>query len=459
MADPARLTIQGTGALHPFAQKYDIYYTNNSAAQRVNLCGFSFFGEIGGINLGSVKDGDKAIDLRGPGDPAPNPRPVAPKYSLTFTEYLDKLHAARINWVRIFVFHGYRVRVYPFTGSFAAGFNLHEINGNYITRLVDFIDKARARGIVVCITLFTAQAFSSGGLIDDPFHAKNNNNDVIVNPRGIPVDDGRPYFCDIEQPPGKITGYNPDWPQKQKLWWIQWNLVNSIVNATKDYWNVAYEIMNEPSAGITNVVPWCVTVASWLRKLLWDSAANRRSRLVAITASDNLIDNADPALRLIDHLHPTGAPPLYDIFCFHGGGGNLPSQWGGPHGRGRPRVCGSTQAPDVSQIVNGADEIIDDKGTRIHHNGIIDAMKRFIFRPVALIFDTDAQYWAQKNVTPYVEEVLNVDGSYNYRWADTFLNAVNDANCADLTPLRLGLDQRLAKISAARNKDRITVFR
>jgi hypothetical protein len=31
---------------------------------------------------------------------------------------------------------------------------------------------------------------------------------------------------------------------------------------------------------------------------------------------------------------------------------------------------------------------------------------------LCLIFDTDAQYWAQKNVAPYVEEVLRVGGNY-----------------------------------------------
>lgn len=451
MADPTRLFIKATGSTHPFDQKYDIYHHVNGVPTRVNLCGFSFFSEIAGINLNALPAGAKGIDLRGPGDPVPNPLPAPPKYSLSFAEYLDKLRGARVNWARVFVFEQFRTRFYPFTGSFESNFNLHIINSAYIARLVDFVEKARARGIVVCISLFSSQMLSAGGFAHSPFNFQHNNNGVIRNPDGTPAGVGRNEFCKIEQPPGQPSPFNNNWTQPQKLWWIQNNLVRSIVNATKGYWNVAYEIMNEPNAGIANVAPWHRTVATWLGELLHDPAINRRGRLVVVNAADNVLDG------LVGALLPAGQPPLFDVFAFHGGGGDLPSQWGGPHGRNRGQVCADPTPPPVGEIINGADETLPN-GQVIHHRGILDAMNRFRTRPVALLFDTDAQYYAQKNVTPYVEEVLNVDGSYAYRWADTFLNAVADANCADLQPLRLGLDQRLAKISAARNRSRITVF-
>lgn len=456
MADPTRLFVRPTGSTSPFDQRFDIFHTVNGAPARVNLCGFSFFGEVAGVSLGQLGPADKAIDLRGPGDPAPNPPPAPPKYSLTFEAYLDKLRGARINFLRLFVLYGFEVRRYPFAGSPVTKFQLHQVNTNYTDRLDYFIARAKERGIVVCVCLFAAQALSRESFPNDPFHFSRNDNGVIVDSAGSPAGIGRNDFCVIEQPPGQPSPYSSGWTQRQKLWWIQKNFVTAVVNATKSHWNVMYEIMNEPSPAIVNVVPWHATVAGWLKDLLWEPAAQRRSRLVVVNAADTLIENANAGLRLVDRLLPAGSPPLFDVFSFHGGGGALPSQWGGPHGRGRPAVCASAQAPTVDQIVNGADETV---GTAVvHHRGILDAMRRFQSRPVALIFDTDAQYWAQKNVTPYVEEVLNVDGSYDYRWGDTFINAVSDADCADLQPLRFGLDQRLAKIAAARNKARITVF-
>jgi hypothetical protein len=179
---------------------------------------------------------------------------------------------------------------------------------------------------------------------------------------------------------------------------------------------------------------------------------NRRSRLVSINAGDDLIDNVNFLSRLL----PANQPPLFDVFDFHGGGAGVSSQWGGPTGTGTGKICPLVPPPPaqlVDQIIHGA----TDDGR--HQRGILEAMDRFKSRPVALIFNTDAHYWAQRLVTPYLEEVLNVDGSFSYRWSFEFLNAVSDLNCNNqLLPTSSGLDQRLAKISAARNKGRITVF-
>lgn len=453
MPDPTRLFVAPTGTTHPLDQKFDIFQTFANPPARVNLCGFSYFGEVGGLDLNTTTRG---IDLRGTGDPAPNPSPVPPKYSLTFEQYMDKLRGASINFMRVFLFDEYRYRYYPFSGSFSQRFHLDVINTSYISRLKYFIEQARARGIIVCISFFSRQSLGAGAFSQaNPFYADFNTNNVILGANGVKTAKGIDYFCTIQQPQGwtPSTPYNPAWTQPEKLWWIQYNLIREIVNATKDYWNVCYEPFNEPSSAITNIIDWYVTVTGWLKGLLWDAGANRRSRLVVVNAGDDLLDSTN----FLNRLLPVNQPALFDVFDFHGGGSGIPSQWGGPHGNGLGNVCPTAPPPNnilVDRIVNGFDE------TRmLHHKGIKDAMNRFNSRPVALLFDTDAQYWAQRLVTPYLEEVLNVDGSFNYRWADTFLNAVSDSNCnVELTPLSSGLDQRLAKFSAARNRGRITSF-
>ena len=445
--DPTKLWVQATGATHPLDQKFDIYYMRNNVPTRVNLCGFSFFGELNGLRP-EAPDG---IDLLSPADGGGSqPDLMGPRYAMKFEYYLDQLKAARINFVRAWILNDFPVRVYPFE-KLGGKYLLQNVSQAYLTRLADFVSRARDRGIVVCITLSARQSLlRNSGMAwqNNPFNKDLNGNGFIV---GITDPDDSKYangglyeFCDIEPPDPPDTNYNsgPSWNKKEKLYWVQRNLITKVVTATKPYWNVMYEIMNEPAQVMTGVVDWHITVGTWLKNLLWDAPNNRRKRLVMINAPNNLIDNPNPELRLVDRMRNAG---LADVFALHGG------QWGGSSGRPDPDLCQAlqiTQSQHVQDILDGI----------FGSSGIKNAMQRFANRPFALVFDADALYWAQNLPKNYVQEVLNVDGSFNYRWNNKHLHLqTNHPGCTADTN-QLGLGQRLALIASAINRNRITVF-
>lgn len=448
--DPPRLFVQPVTAPplpNEPPQKYDIFQLAPDFTQRqVNLCGFNFFAEIAGV----PNDADEGLELWSDAEGPPTSDLVGPRYGMKFNLYLDKLKAAKINYLRLFLFNPQRVRHYPFrVENLGQGnkFSLEKVSQPFLQRLTEFVGKARARGIVVCISLSSSQAIArADSWRDSPFNAANNNNKLIEN-----VADARATYCVIRRPPD--GPYNPAWPAQQRLYWIQRNLFTQVVNATKPFWNVMYELFNEPNPNIAEVIPWHVEAATWLNGLLFDPARGRRARLVSATADDRLLDDTN----FLDRLLPATGTRLIDVFSFHGGGGDLPSQWGGPHGRSRTNVCGQSAAPTRAQIVNGMDETLGN-GRVIHHKGILDAFRRFQSRPVALIFDGDAHYWAQKVPRLYVEELLRRDASFVYRWGGEFINEVNEQCQPTTNPPRFGLDQQLGKITSAQFRDRITVF-
>jgi hypothetical protein len=435
--DPTRLWVQATGSTHPLDQKFDIYYLKNNVPTRVNLCGFSFFGELNGLLVGA----DEGINLRSPADGGGNAADLTgPVYDMKFEYYLDQLKASRINFMRVWIFNDFPVRVYPFQRA-GGLYQLHLVSQEYLTRLSDFISRARDRGIVVCLTLSARQALQTGSSRaweTSPFNSSLNDNGIIVGGDNGGFDE----FCDIEEPPFPHAIYNDAWNPKQKLHWVQRNLFTKIVEASRPYWNVMFEIMNEPSQNMKGVVDWHVTVGTWLKNLLWDTANNRRKRLVVINAPDNLIDNSNANLRLVERMQSAN---LADVFSFHGG------QWGGRSGR-PVDLCHAldiTPSQHVSDIVDGI----------FGSPGIKDAMQRFSTRPFALLFDSDALYWAQNLPKNYVQETLNVDGSFNYRWNFEHLHRqTNHPNCNANDKTQPGFPQRLALINQALNKDRITVF-
>jgi hypothetical protein len=447
--DPARLFVQElTDPPLPNEpqQKYDIFRLTPTGPQQVNLCGFNFFAEIVGVP-GNVTEG---FELWNNAEGSSTPDLTGPKYGMKFNQYLDKLKGAGINYLRLFIFNPQRVRHYPFlveTINHVSKFSLDKVSPAFLQRLTEFVGKARAHGIVVCISLSSIQAIAdSEAWKDNPFNAANNHNKLIEN-----VADARSTYCVIRKPPD--GPYDPKWNAQQRLYWIQRNLFTEIVTATKPFWNVTYELFNEPNPNIAEVIPWHVEAATWLNGLLFDPARAARARLVSATADDRLLD----ATNFLDQLLPATGARLIDVFSFHGGGGDLPSQWGGPHGRGRANVCRQSVAPTRPQIVNGMDETVTN-GKIVHHKGILDAFRRFQSRPVALIFDGDAHYWAQKAPKLYVEELLRRNASFAYRWGGEFINEVNEQCQLTANPPRLGLDQQLGKITAAQFRDRITVF-
>lgn len=448
--DPARLFVSEITTAPPVPgepqQKYGLIRLTPTGPRQVVLCGLNFFAEIAGVPT-DVQDGlELWSDAAGP----PTPDLTGPKYHMKFSAYLDKLGSAGVNYLRLFIFNPQRVKHYPFrveTINGVSKFSLDKVSPAFLQRLTEFVGQARGRGIVVCISLSSSQAIArADAWRDNPFNAANNHNGLIAG-----VADARSTYCVIRRPPD--GPYNPNWTPQQRLYWIQRNLFTQIVSATKPFWNVMYEIFNEPNPNIAEIIPWHVEVATWLNGLLLEPGRAGRARLVSATADDRLLD----ATNFLDRLLPATGTRLIDIFSFHGGGGDLPSQWGGPHGRGRPNVCGQSAAPTGDQIVRGMDETLSN-GMVIHHKGILDAFTRFQSRRVALIFDGDAHFWAQKVPTRYLEELLKRNASFVYRWGGEFIHEVN-AQCAPTTsPPRLGLDQRLGLLRAARFRERITVF-
>lgn len=120
--------------------------------------------------------------------------------------------------------------------------NLLAYNVDYFRRLLQLIEAAALKGIVVQLVIF-----DRGGLDnskpdeknqfgehvrrweDSPWNSSNNNNGVIVaNPAP-----GLPEFFQYQR----------------RLRDIQQAWIELVVDQTKQYWNVFYEIMNEPQGG------------------------------------------------------------------------------------------------------------------------------------------------------------------------------------------------------------------
>jgi len=113
---------------------------------------------------------------------------------------------------------------------------IDSFNANYFNRLRAMIEKAAARGIAVQITLFdsTGLEYETSDREErwprNPWNAANNYFNLIHDEKA-PVG-GIPEF------------YHVQFNAKQKE--LQALFIQHVVALTKDYWNVFYEIMNEP---------------------------------------------------------------------------------------------------------------------------------------------------------------------------------------------------------------------
>jgi hypothetical protein len=116
---------------------------------------------------------------------------------------------------------------------------LDSFNSNYFDRLRAMISKAAAHGLAVQITLFdsTGLEFETSDAQQrwprNPWKRENNYFNFIVDEQG-PVG-GIPEF------------YHVQFNAKQKE--LQALFIQHVVALTKDFWNVVYEIMNEPGGG------------------------------------------------------------------------------------------------------------------------------------------------------------------------------------------------------------------
>lgn len=446
--DPAMLSVRPTtlpGQPLPADTelKYDLYFramdeNGLETYQRVNLCGFSYFLELAGlsaptgIELWSFLD-PEAKDTTGYPEVLPMPILTGGKYGMMFEDYLGLLQAYKINYCRLFVFPLFNFEYTPYGNNDGHKYDLANVSTDYLNRLSEFIEKARDRGIIVCLSLFSSQMLKKATWDFHPFNVANNTTGN-VDPKagyfgdedGQSVRNGLGLFCNVNEgsPPAEA----------QKIF------VTQIVNRTMPYWNVMYEIFNEPgnqTIPVTNATPWIKMVAGWIDDLL-KVGTGKRARLIAITSLDELLAELMAAL-----LPPDG--PLVDVFSFHG------EQWGGKSGKS-DEACTGTHDISVDDIKAGETEVIDPVTKETyHHPGINDAIKGFHVDsnyPVALIFDSDSLYWAQKEPAKYVQACLEKRASFNYRWSEDYLHTITGNDCNEYT-LDCGLEtQRLTKIGA-----------
>jgi hypothetical protein len=146
---------------------------------------------------------------------------------------------------------------------------LMQYNTDYITRLQAMIAKAAAVGVVVQLVLFdrcgldvtgsggreswtlpgTTQSFPVRRWDDSPWNVQNNDQPVLQG-----TNKGTP-----DQP--KYSGLPEFFLEDKALRNLQRAYIEQVVNATKGYWNVFYEIMNEPQGQPTDAhVRW----ADWV---------------------------------------------------------------------------------------------------------------------------------------------------------------------------------------------------
>jgi len=439
--------------------KYDLYLramdeNGLEIYQRVNLCGFSYFLELAGLSA------DRGIELWSLLDPEATEFPEYPKklpppilsggkYGMMFEDYLDRLQAYKINFCRLFVFPLFDFEYTPYGNKDGHKYDLENVSTVYLDRLSEFIKNARDRGIIVCLSLFSSQMLKKDTWDFHPFNVANNTTGN-VDPKagyfgdedGQPLRNGLGLFCNVNE------GSPPANAQK--------TFVTQIVNRTMPYWNVIYEIFNEPgnkTIPVANATPWIKMVAGWINDLL-KVGTGTRARLIAITSLDELLPELMAALLPQDG-------PLVDVFSFHG------EQWGGESGKS-DEACTGTHDISVDDIKAGETEVINQvTNETYHHPGINDAIKRFHVDSnysVALIFDSDSLYWAQKEPANYVQACLEKRASFNYRWSADYLNTITGNDCNEFT-LDCGLvTQRLTKIAAgqaaagANPENAVTVF-
>lgn len=413
--DPMHLSV---GAVPDPLLKWDFFGPafGNPGLRRPPFIGFSFFGEVGGFKPQPLDTG--FIHLKDSRDTI-NPPSTPPNIVKTFAEWLRDLSVRRINYSRIFAFPNPpdRTAYYPYSvvGGQTTPYDLRAVGQRYFDRLNEYIALAKTLDIVVCISLFSDHALRIGGGWEvNPFNINKNKkpdyNFIATPPNTNPNAAVRKAFYNIAAP---LNGWqnlqNPavwaNWTIPQRLYAVQRLLVTEIVNRTRRHWNVMYEIGNEPVAiaGSDLDENWNFEVASWLDALLWDSASNRRKRLVQC----NLGDNPDRVATLKKLL--SGAPHhLIDVFAFHG------DEWPCTQSTGVP------SEPAIKAAIGNAVNRL--------YNIAITPTRILSSYPVALIFDSDACQFAQSNPYEFCHATLGIRGSFNQR-ADgplvTQLDALN----------------------------------
>lgn len=183
--------------------------------------------------------------------------------------------------------------------------DLTSYNVDYVRRLLQMIETAARKGIAVQLTLFDRsgldhtlvgnEEFTVHGIRrweDSPWNAANNVNGVIAtsNPPGLP----------------EFFQYQRRLREIQQAW------LELIVDQTKGYWNVFYEIMNEPLGGsVDERVRW----ADWVVGIIHNRT--KGSRLIFY---NDMHGGADVnRWKQLNAIPPTANPPGLPYYTsFHG---------------------------------------------------------------------------------------------------------------------------------------------
>lgn len=377
----------------------------NNSEPRLQLAGFSYFGELGGMR--HIPDGDHVI-LYPEHEAADWKRVIvsgAPnRIRATYAQWLAMLAAHRVNLVRVWLFDFVEADSYPFFHRFGSDqYDLLRTSQRYLRRLIRFIDIARKHGIVVHISIASDQMMRREAWKSTPFDVNHGNPDVFpddVDVAGTTENEaggGFVSFLNLEANETRVT--------------IMRTLIQALAAAVKPYWNVMFELMNEagvrPLARRQPLARWHQLIATWLDAALNDGSG-KRTHLISVSAVDSEMHS------IIDTLF--SPKPLVDIVSLHG------NQWGGPD-------RGTTPPTDATILAATSAEV---KALHDRHPG----------RPLAVICDTDAFPFAQNDPGRYGR--LTMQGqklNFAHRWSGSqlshakllsLLGAIKTATPADM---------------------------
>jgi hypothetical protein len=178
-----------------------------------------------------------------------------------FNPYLDVLHDHHVNLIRVWIIDQWTALSVdqagaphlenanlPFKGTIDFNgstdtLDIMQVKPAFITRLVNFVDKAAARGIVVQLSLFDRHGVrnisgSYGNWLGSPYNKDNNKNGILL-PGGANA--AAPGFLGVIPPAGQN-------PPANTIAASHAALVRAIYQAVASKGNVILEIMNEPLA-------------------------------------------------------------------------------------------------------------------------------------------------------------------------------------------------------------------
>jgi hypothetical protein len=393
---------------------YHVYLQSDSGAEvRQQLVGFSYFGEVGGLRMIPASKYVVLDQYNGSSDwtQAVSCASDSTVIRMSYEQWFDMLASHGINFSRIFVYPEPEPACYLFDRPDGTHYDLNAPGSLYLTLLQRYIIYAQKRNIIVQISLAGIQTLRPAQWA---YHPMNANSTKPNNINGyLRTNDGRTKFCVIQEPVGAVDT-EPELNYQTQSKALDW-----ILNASSWAWNVVYELFNEPGGTdipLVDQINWLVTTANWLDTRLRDPATGGHTHLITLNSGPALLaaDGNNILKRMLfDAQGNRRLHPLIDVFSFHG------TDWGGDRGSStRPDANGNP--PWTSDMIR---EVMRNTVNSFYSMPIDMAGNKVQGSPVALIFDSDAQYRAQDSPETYGRVVLqDLKLDYNHRWSDFWLS-------------------------------------